>query len=80
MAFHIALLRMPLYSDITGRKIVYWFANIGVRDNVSGVSSVGVSEADMGAIDGCGTTDLELDQRNMLGRYRKARSSCGNGE
>lgn len=37
MVFHIALLKMPLYSDITGRTIVYWFANIGVRDYVGRV-------------------------------------------
>lgn len=30
MIFHIALLKMPLYTDITGRMVVYWFANIGV--------------------------------------------------
>ncbi|KAH0359669.1 MFS general substrate transporter, partial [Aureobasidium melanogenum] len=30
MAFHIALLKMPLYTDITGRMVVYWFANIGM--------------------------------------------------
>lgn len=30
MVFHIVLLKMPLYTDITGRMIVYWFANIGV--------------------------------------------------
>ncbi|KAI4725588.1 MFS general substrate transporter [Aureobasidium sp. EXF-10728] len=30
MVFHVALLKMPLYSDITGRMVVYWFANIGM--------------------------------------------------
>ncbi|KAG9853293.1 MFS general substrate transporter, partial [Aureobasidium melanogenum] len=30
MIFHIALLKMPLYTDITGRMVVYWFANIGM--------------------------------------------------
>jgi hypothetical protein len=40
MVFHVALLKMPLYSDITGRKLVYWFGNIGVCDNDWGISSV----------------------------------------
>jgi hypothetical protein len=34
MAFHIALLKMPLYTNITSRMIVYWFANIGVSDSL----------------------------------------------
>ncbi|KAF5020120.1 hypothetical protein F66182_7852 [Fusarium sp. NRRL 66182] len=29
IAFNVALLKMPLYSSITGRTLVYWFANIG---------------------------------------------------
>ncbi|KAM0424849.1 hypothetical protein ACHAPT_009905 [Fusarium lateritium] len=29
IAFHAALLKMPLYGNITSRMIVYWFANIG---------------------------------------------------
>jgi hypothetical protein len=28
--FNMALLKMPLYSNIEGRKIVYWLENIGV--------------------------------------------------
>ncbi|KAH0279185.1 MFS general substrate transporter, partial [Aureobasidium melanogenum] len=30
MIFHIALLKMPLYTGTTGRMVVYWFANIGM--------------------------------------------------
>ncbi|KAF4460158.1 MFS general substrate transporter [Fusarium albosuccineum] len=29
MAFNIPLLKMSLYGNITGRMIIYWFANIG---------------------------------------------------
>ncbi|EFX04399.1 major facilitator superfamily transporter [Grosmannia clavigera kw1407] len=30
LIFSVVLLRMPLYSDIHGRKIVYWLSNIGM--------------------------------------------------
>ncbi|RSM19219.1 hypothetical protein CDV31_001895 [Fusarium ambrosium] len=29
IAFHVGLLKMPLYGNYTNRMIVYWFANIG---------------------------------------------------
>ena len=29
--FNILLLNMPLYSNVDGRKVVYWLSNIGVR-------------------------------------------------
>jgi hypothetical protein len=61
-------------SSCTGSAILEYVITTGAYQ------VLGVSEADMGAIDGCGTTDLELDQRNMLGRHREARSSGGNGE
>jgi ACS family pantothenate transporter-like MFS transporter len=30
LLFSILFLKMPLYSNIEGRKIVYWLSNIGV--------------------------------------------------
>lgn len=35
--FTVVLRQMDLYSDVHGRKIVYWLSNIGVRFNSSNI-------------------------------------------
>lgn len=36
LIFDVLLLKMPLYSNISGRTVVYWLSNIGVSRHLKG--------------------------------------------
>lgn len=55
---------MPLYENITGRMVVYWFSQIGV----SGDKRLGANESILLTLclERRRATHPDLDQRNLL--------------
>ena len=68
--FNILLLKMPLYTNIEGRKIVYWLSAIGVSPTEPIPHQ---TECILTRIERRRTTALVVDQRNLLRRHREAR-------
>lgn len=65
--FCATLLKMPLYSNISGRTAVYWLSQVGVRthtpDSLLSLANKAVR---------CRSSDFELDQRDLFRRHGEA--------
>ena len=60
LLFSILLLKMPLYTNIYGRTVVYWLSNIGVSR--SGLDRARLSSVLTVFLGWCRSFDHDLDQ------------------
>lgn len=57
---------MPLYENITGRMVVYWFSQIGVSGNKRLRTHESILSHTVICLERRRATHPDLDQRNLL--------------
>lgn len=57
------MMKMPFYTNLKGRMVIYWLSNIGVSLQSREVSNRHILTVLLGW---CRSSNLELDQRDLL--------------